>query len=184
MIAESPCISNRGATLVEFVLSFPLIILLIVFLVDTGLYLHQKSMLTDGTAAMTRQIVTALGQREADSGIPTPPVPSATSCAALITQAQTTYNTVKTANSNLYKGMSFSLAMTTAGVIPYRLVSLQGANTFNCILCKFFAPNLQIQHTSVLVIERPVTGICATIPATCVSNFGLLPVTCPSQEEY
>lgn len=182
MIHKAKSRSLRGATLVEFVMGFPLIILLIVFLVDTGLYLYQRSLLTDGTAAMTRQIVTALGQREADSGIPATPVPSAASCANLIIQAQKTYNTVKTANSNLYAGMSFSLAMTTAGVIPYRLVSLQGTNTFNCILCKFFAPNLQIQHTSVLVIERPVTGICATILSTCVSDSGIEPVTCPSQD--
>ena len=56
---------DRGASMVEFALAFPLIVLLIIFLFDTGLFLYKQALLIDATASVNRQITTVLGQREA-----------------------------------------------------------------------------------------------------------------------
>ena len=165
---KSKRILSFGASMMEFTIGFPVVILCIVFLVDTGLYLFQRSLLTDGTAAMSRQIVTTLGQRHANCAISaTPPC----NCDQLTDAATAKKLELVYANPELYPdyaGTTFHLeidaASSSAPIIePYRLVILTVQRQFKCLTCKFFPITLNMTHKSVMVLERPTSNGCAEI---------------------
>jgi len=147
---------QAGASMPEFALSFPVIILMIAFLIDAGLYLFQNALLTDATAALNRQITTALGQRDTLSNA---------SCGELKAMARSVKGSVTSATAVLYKDMEFDLQLLSSNPSPYRLVTLFGTFTFRCLSCKFFdiaGVGLPIVSTSVQVIERPGNGACGS----------------------
>lgn len=152
--------SQTGASMPEFALSFPIIILMISFLIDAGLYLFQNALLTDATAALNRQITVALGQRDNLLNA---------NCLDLQTAASAVRANVTSATPVLYKDMTFEMGLTSgnaANPSPYRLISLVGAVPFRCLSCKFFdlaQVGLTIGSTSVSVIERPGAGACSAI---------------------
>ena len=173
---------QSGATMVEFTLAFPIIVLLIVFLIDAGLYLFQRDLLTDGTAALNRQIVTRLGQREAAAAAPIAPGP-AVSCTNLKDDAITLRIQMTDVDSPvLYKDMSFELNVVNTLSTPYRLVISEGAFAFKCLTCKFFPMSLIMRHKSVLVIERPKypSLTCTDFTASELSGVSCLNASCPN----
>lgn len=163
---KSASLKSLGAVAAEFALGFPLLVLLIMMLVDSGLYLFQRALLTDSTARLNRAIVTQLGQREAEISFygvsPALPV----TCNDLKAIGSALATSIKNNKAILYQGMSFKLKVAESSPIPYRLITTGGEKTFECLTCKFFPVSLIIKHTSVLVIERPpYTGMaCNNAP--------------------
>lgn len=154
-----------GATMAEFALGYPILVLLIMFHIDAGLYLFQKTIVTDTTALLNRAIVTQLGQREAEAAncnaVPTPlgcPV-LVPDCDDLVDIAKDKKNVLKVQKGILFDGMTFELKISTRPEIPFRLITTTGSKPFQCLTCKFFAIGIPaITHRSVLVIERPNFG--------------------------
>ena len=159
-----------AAVAAEFAIGFPMLLVLIMMLVDSGLYLFQRSLLTDATAGLNRAIVTQLGQREAEASrysASTPP-PTVPSCAELLQIATNLKDRIAAAKAVIYEDMSFELKIKDTPPNPFRLVTTKGTKPFTCLTCRFFPSALNIIHRSVLAIERPAyTGlICSDLDFT------------------
>ncbi len=153
---------SAGSTLTEFAIGFPILMTLILLLVDAGLYLFQKSIVTDTTARLNRAIVTQLGQKEAEAAkcdiLPLPPSCSAPTCLDLLKFANAKKKQIALSKGVLFDGMKFKLGISSNADIPYRLITTTGSKEFQCLTCKFLpfisgSPPI-ITHRSVLVIER------------------------------
>lgn len=142
---------QSGATMAEFVLAFPLIMLTIVFLIDTGIILFRYTLLTDATAALTRAATTKMGQSQATGAHP---------CSSMVSMATQSKEQMVAATPNLFQDMTFKMTISNTAGVPYQLISMHGDFPLNCLLCQFFPTTLHLEHKSVLAIERelPCTG--------------------------
>ena len=137
---------QAGASMPEFALAFPIILLTIVFLIDTGILLFKYSLLTDATAALTRASTTSIGQNQAVAARP---------CDTQDDIARQSLSNLRAANSQLYTNMTFTIlfdAITTYE--PYQLVTIEGTFPLTCLLCKFYPSTINLRSKSVLAIER------------------------------
>lgn len=138
-----------GASLVEFALVVPLLLIFMAFILDAFYVAHMYSRLTFETAEITRFVASVTGRGSLTRD-----------CAQLETLASDAIDNF-TGRSPLSKGMTFTATVRGGdllGVPNYRVLSIRGAWKLTCSTCRFFSKGKELSNESTLIVESSSTG--------------------------
>lgn len=155
--------NNQGATLIEFLLAVPFLLMLFLFMIDASYVLYKYLRLNHVATELTRRLSTNLGEQfELRAG-------TTIQCGDILTWSNQVIAQYRLDRAVIVGDMSLNLESVRAGVPPYPLISVAGAWSGTCITCAFFqsGPGTSLQTRSILVIEN-------NNPIDCSSCSGVL----------
>lgn len=134
---------SRGAAYVEFAIAFPLMLLMMAFVIDAGRVLFVYSRLTYALNETARFVSAELGRT----------MNSTASCVAYAAQADALTAAYKSERPTLLQDFEFEPATVLASA-PYPTLELVArAENVRCLWCTFFGIT-DLEDRSVMVIEE------------------------------
>ena len=137
---------ERGASYLEAMIGIPLLILFIVFVVDSGRFLLAYARLTYVAAEATRAVAIAVGRAGVTGG-----------CDPLQVAAEGALENFFVQRPNLQFGFSAQSVQVTPSE-PFPVIRVGLGLEVSCIVCRIYSDTVTLDTSSVLVVESALTG--------------------------
>lgn len=166
--------SSDGATMIEFALLSPLLVLMIVFILDAAVILFNFSTLTTMTMSLTRHLAYSLGiALDPNDGEYIDDDPWFGSCDEYIEDVGQVWieknmrsellnnrHSMLDSDADFYYGATLKMdphlgtgALVSNANSPFAILRITGKMKFDCIICRYFTGGGVVDYESSMVIE-------------------------------